>query len=326
MNSHQDIPTLIHEACSEHPGWSRAAGRLMSIAENSSTETAHLLAALSNAAEPRIVLGITGAPGSGKSSLTNSLITAFRHQYPERRIGVIAIDPSSPFSGGALLGDRVRMMNHADDPLVFIRSSATRGNMGGITLGTLGVLRVMGLIGCDVVIIETVGVGQSEFEVIEIADMTAVVLAPGQGDTIQFLKAGLMEVGDLFIINKADSPDAESYCAEVTQALRYLASAKGSLETVQPFLVSARLNTGILQLLEHIEILSQRDQTNWLCKRRAKMHTRIKRVIFEEAHKQIEAAFEAIAYTDPIAHIITGQSTVAAVIDRLVKQLAGQIQ
>ncbi len=326
MISHQDIPALIQDACSEHPSWSRAAGRLMSIAENSSTETAHLLAALTNAAEPRIVLGITGAPGSGKSSLTNSLITAFRQQYPERRIGVIAIDPSSPFSGGALLGDRVRMMNHADDPLVFIRSSATRGNMGGITLGTLGVLRVMGLIGCDLVIIETVGVGQSEFEVIEIADMTAVVLAPGQGDTIQFLKAGLMEVGDLFIINKADSPDAERYCTEVANALRYLASAKGSLEIVQPFLVSARLNTGILQLLEHIEIFSQREQANWLCKRRAKMHARIKRVIFEEARKQMEAAFEAIAYTDPIDHIITGQSTVATVIDRLVKQLASQIR
>lgn len=326
MISHQDIPALIQDACSEHPSWSRAAGRLMSIAENSSTETAHLLAALTNAAEPRIVLGITGAPGSGKSSLTNSLITAFRQQYPERRIGVIAIDPSSPFSGGALLGDRVRMMNHADDPLVFIRSSATRGNMGGITLGTLGVLRVMGLIGCDLVIIETVGVGQSEFEVIEIADMTAVVLAPGQGDTIQFLKAGLMEVGDLFIINKADSPDAERYCTEVANALRYLASAKGSLEIVQPFLVSARLNTGILQLLEHIEIFSQREQANWLCKRRAKMHARIKRVIFEEARKQIEAAFEAIAYTDPIDHIITGQSTVATVIDRIVKQLASQIR
>jgi len=322
MTQHHDIPELIHEACSDHQGWSRAAGRLMSIAENSPTDTAVLLAALTTAPEPRIVLGVTGAPGSGKSSLTNNLISAFRNKHPDRRIGVIAVDPSSPFSGGALLGDRVRMMHHADDPFVFIRSSATRGNRGGITLGTLGVLRVMGLIGCDFVVIETVGVGQSEFEVIEIADMTAVVLTPGQGDTIQFLKAGLMEIGDLFIVNKADSPDAESYFAEVTDALRYLACAKGTLEAVKPFLVSARLNTGILPLLEHIEMCSEREQANWLLNRREKMHARIKRVILDEARKQVEAAFDAIAHTNPIEKVITGQSTVAAIIDMLFKQIS----
>jgi LAO/AO transport system kinase len=136
-------------------------------------------------------------------------VAEYRQRYPDRKLGVLAVDPSSPFTGGAVLGDRVRMMRHATDPNVFIRSLATRGHLGGLTLGVRGMLRVMGLIGCDLVLLETVGVGQSEVEVAGVADLVMVVMAPGQGDSVQMLKAGLMEVGDIFAINKADRPDGD---------------------------------------------------------------------------------------------------------------------
>jgi LAO/AO transport system kinase len=172
-----------------------------------------------------LIIGITGAPGSGKSTLTDAVVAELRQRRPDSRVGVIAVDPSSPFTGGAVLGDRVRMMRHATDPLVFIRSLATRGHLGGLSLGVKGVLRVMALIGCDVVIVETVGVGQSEVEVARVADRVGVVLAPGAGDSIQMLKAGLMEVGDLFIVNKADTAGAASLHRALLQALSLAPSA-----------------------------------------------------------------------------------------------------
>ncbi|MBE3132632.1 MAG: methylmalonyl Co-A mutase-associated GTPase MeaB, partial [Acidobacteria bacterium] len=179
---------------------------------------------------PRVVLGITGAPGSGKSTLADALVREYRQRHPDRRIGVIAVDPSSPFTGGAVLGDRVRMMRHATDPMVFVRSMATRGHLGGLTLGVRAVIRVMALIGCDVVMVETVGVGQSEIEVAGVADLVLIVLAPGQGDSIQLLKAGLMEIGDLFLVNKADRPEASHLHSYVLAMLKLGAAEAADLE------------------------------------------------------------------------------------------------
>ena len=187
-------------------GRTRAAARLMSLLENEPERLPELFVGSADWPQPRLVLGVTGAPGSGKSTLTDALVAEYRRRHPERRVGVIAVDPSSPFTGGAVLGDRVRMMRHATDPLVFVRSMASRGHLGGLTLGVRGVLRVLGLIGCELVILETVGVGQSEVEVARVADLVLIVLAPGQGDSIQLLKAGLMEIGDVFAVNKADRP------------------------------------------------------------------------------------------------------------------------
>jgi LAO/AO transport system kinase len=199
----------------------RAAGRLMTLLEQAPHRLPELYRTVPEERwqRPRLVLGITGAPGSGKSTLVDATVFELRRREPAWRIGVVAVDPSSPFTGGAVLGDRVRMMRHATDPAVFIRSLATRGHLGGLSLGVKGVMRVMTLIGCDVVIIETVGVGQSEVEVARIAETVAVVLAPGAGDSVQMLKAGLMEVGDLFIINKADTPGADALHRTLLQAL-----------------------------------------------------------------------------------------------------------
>ena len=154
------------------------------------------------------VIGLTGAPGVGKSTSTTALVRAFRERG--LRVGVLAVDPSSPFSGGALLGDRIRMSEHATDPGVFIRSMASRGHLGGLSWATPQAIRVLDGAGCDVVVVETVGVGQSEVEVAALADTTVVLLAPGMGDGIQAAKAGILEVGDVFVVNKADRDGADA--------------------------------------------------------------------------------------------------------------------
>jgi LAO/AO transport system kinase len=163
------------------------------------------------------VIGLTGAPGVGKSTITSALVAAYR--AGGKRVGVLAVDPSSPFSGGALLGDRVRMQEHALDPDVFIRSMASRGHLGGLSWSTPQALRVLDAAGCDVVLVETVGVGQSEVEVAALADTTMVLLAPGMGDAIQAAKAGILEVGDVFVVNKADRDGADAAVRELRHML-----------------------------------------------------------------------------------------------------------
>jgi LAO/AO transport system kinase len=153
------------------------------------------------------IVGITGSPGVGKSTSTNALVKALR--ATGKRVGVLAVDPSSPFSGGALLGDRVRMQDHALDRDVYIRSMASRGHLGGLSWSTPQALRVLDAAGCDVVLIETVGVGQSEVEIAGLADTTLVLVAPGMGDAIQAAKAGILEIGDIYVVNKADRDGAE---------------------------------------------------------------------------------------------------------------------
>jgi LAO/AO transport system kinase len=163
------------------------------------------------------VVGLTGPPGVGKSTSTSALVRALRAR--DRRVGVLAVDPSSPFSGGALLGDRVRMGEHTTDDGVFIRSMATRGHLGGLAWSTPQALRVLDAAGCDVVLIETVGVGQSEVEVVELADSTVVLLAPGTGDGIQAAKAGILEVADVLVVNKADRDGADQAIRDLRHML-----------------------------------------------------------------------------------------------------------
>lgn len=190
-----------------------AVARLISLVEDGVGATGgdrgqlrEVAAALAPYSGRAHVVGLTGPPGVGKSTSTSVLVRALRGQG--RRVGVLAVDPSSPFSGGALLGDRVRMGEHATDDGVFIRSMATRGRLGGLAWATPQALRVLDAAGCDVVLVETVGVGQSEVEVVSLADTTVVLLAPGTGDGIQAAKAGILEVADIFVVNKADRDGA----------------------------------------------------------------------------------------------------------------------
>lgn len=198
-------------------GEPRAVARLISWVEDGSPYLAEVMADLARTAGSAFVIGITGAPGVGKSTTTSALVDAYRQRGS--RVGVIAVDPTSPFSGGALLGDRIRMQQHATDPGVFIRSMASRGHLGGIAAATPQALRVLEAAGCDVVIVETVGVGQSEVEVAGAADATVVLLAPGMGDGVQAAKAGILEVGDVLCVNKADRDGADTTVREVRQML-----------------------------------------------------------------------------------------------------------
>jgi LAO/AO transport system kinase len=200
----RDLDDLVQQA---RHGQARAVARLISLIEDGAPELRALAAALAPDTGRAHVVGITGPPGVGKSSTVSILIAALR--LAGKRVGVLAVDPSSPFSGGALLGDRVRMQDHATDSGVFIRSMATRGQLGGIAWATPQALRVLAAAGCDEVLVETVGVGQSEVEVAALADTTLVLLAPGMGDGVQAAKAGILEVADIFVVNKADREGAD---------------------------------------------------------------------------------------------------------------------
>ena len=204
MKGDQTIDRLLQRL---HGGDPRALARAITLVEDQQPEAAGLLAGLDQQRiEDVLVLGLTGPPGAGKSTLTGALVTALRKR--EYRVGIIAIDPSSPISGGALLGDRIRMMEHALDREVVVRSMATRGRLGGLCASAGAAARIMAASGCRVVILETVGIGQSEMDIVRLADLTALVLAPGFGDDIQAMKAGILEVADLLVVNKADQPGA----------------------------------------------------------------------------------------------------------------------
>jgi LAO/AO transport system kinase len=200
-----DVAGLVAQARDGRP---RAVARLISMVEDAHPALREVMAALAPYTGHARVIGLTGSPGVGKSTTTSAMVGVLLASG--ERIGVLAVDPSSPFSGGALLGDRIRMQEHAVDPAVYIRSMATRGHLGGLSLATPQALRVLDAAGFDDILVETVGVGQSEVEVASHADTTVVLLAPGMGDGVQAAKAGILEIGDIFVVNKADRDGADA--------------------------------------------------------------------------------------------------------------------
>lgn len=295
------IEQLVQQVKIAGPDSLRAAARLMTHMTNEPQHLIELLAGDHDWPQPKLVLGVTGAPGSGKSTLVDRMAHEYRLCHPDKKLGIVAVDPSSPFTGGALLGDRVRMMRHSTDPEIFIRSLASRGHLGGLALGVRGVVRVMGLWGCEVVIVETVGVGQSEVEIVKQADVVLVVLAPGQGDSVQLLKAGLIEVGDLFIVNKCDCPGA-------LELKQQLLTAIGSAWSVQKngcramatrtehdvwneppkvFACSAANHEGIPLVVAELERLVADNGKNWQASRERQSFEEIQEAVLEEAHRRL---------------------------------------
>jgi LAO/AO transport system kinase len=195
----------------------RGLARAITLVEHRDPSVRHLLESLGDRVRQPQVLGFTGAPGTGKSTLVDALVSLLRGR--DRAVAVIAVDPNSPYSGGAILGDRIRMQRHALDRRVFIRSMGARGHLGGLSVATREAVRLLGAFGFDDVLVETVGVGQSELEVAAVADTTVVVLAPGLGDGVQMIKAGIMEIADVFVVNKADLPGAQKTIQEVRSML-----------------------------------------------------------------------------------------------------------
>jgi LAO/AO transport system kinase len=195
----------------------RALGRLLSLVENGAPQVRSVIKDLLPRTGDARVIGVTGAPGVGKSTTVGALVAAFR--AAGRRVAVLAVDPTSPFTGGALLGDRVRMQEHATDDQVFIRSMATRGQLGGLAAAAPQAIRVLDAAGFELILVETVGVGQAEVAVASLADSVVVLLAPGMGDAIQAAKAGILEVADLFVVNKADKPDSHQVVRDLRNML-----------------------------------------------------------------------------------------------------------
>jgi LAO/AO transport system kinase len=201
-------------------GEPRALARAITTVENRDPEALSLLRALFPFTGKARVIGLTGAPGSGKSTLVDQLARAYRRQ--QRRVGIVAVDPTSPYTGGAILGDRIRMLGHHTDSDIYIRSMATRGYLGGLAATTADVTTVLEAAGKDVILVETVGVGQDEIDIVRLADVTIVILVPGMGDDVQTIKAGIMEIADIFVINKSDRDGAERVEREI-RAMQTLA-------------------------------------------------------------------------------------------------------
>ena len=209
-----DVETLLEKGLQ---GDKRSISRLISVIERGGEQAEAVLAKLWPHTGKARIIGITGPPGAGKSTMTDKLAKYWRSK--DLKVGIVAIDPTSPFTGGAILGDRVRMGDLTLDPNVFIRSMGTRGQLGGLSSACAGAVNVLDACGYDVVIIETVGVGQSEVEVVNVADVVAVVTVPGLGDDVQAIKAGIFEIGDLFVVNKADRPGSDRTAAELRAML-----------------------------------------------------------------------------------------------------------
>jgi LAO/AO transport system kinase len=261
--------TIQHWVDRIRAGDVRALARAISTIEDNRPESRELLKAIFNFTGRARVIGLTGAPGAGKSTLVDQLAREYRKQ--ERTVGIIAVDPTSPYTGGAILGDRIRMQAHHADPGIYIRSMATRGNLGGLARATTDAATVLDAAGKDIVLIETVGVGQDEIDIVRLADVTVVILVPGMGDDVQTIKAGIMEIADIFVINKSDREGADRVEREI-RSMQSLAirSDKWTPPIVKTVAMDGRgipeLATAIInyeQFLQQKDLLLKKKISSW---------------------------------------------------------------
>ena len=303
-------------------GRPRAVARLISLVENDSPALREVAAALAADSGRAQVVGLTGSPGVGKSTSTSAIVTTLREAG--KRVGVLAVDPSSPFSGGALLGDRVRMQDHATDSGVFIRSMASRGQLGGLSAAVPQALRVLDAAGCDIVLIETVGVGQAEVEIASLADTTLLVVAPGFGDGIQAAKAGIIEIADVFVVNKADRDGAD----QVVRDLRYMQSLGGrhsSAGAWRPPIVKtvAARAEGVDDVIAAVEKhRTWLEETGELTRRRqARAAAEIEAIALGTVRRRFADVHGSTALDEAAARVVAGETDPYTAADALVETL-----
>jgi LAO/AO transport system kinase len=315
-----DVATLVARA---RDGDARAVGRFISLVENGSEHLSEAMKALAAQPGHARVIGLTGSPGVGKSTSTAVLVAAFRARG--QRVAVLAVDPSSPFSGGALLGDRVRMQEHATDAGVYIRSMASRGHLGGLAWSTPQALRVLDAAGCDVVLVETVGVGQAEVEVASLADTTLVLVAPGMGDGIQAAKAGILEIADVFVVNKADRDGADATVRDLRHMLSLAEGRKP--EDWQPPIVKtvASRNEGIDDLMaaldKHQEWLEQSGRLD--ARRRVRAADEIEAIAVTELRTRMGDLRDGQLLDELAGQVVAGTTDPYAAADQLVASVTG---
>ena len=267
-------------------GDGRAIARAISLVEDETPEAAALIGQIYPRTGHAYLIGITGAPGTGKSTLVDALTAEVRRSG--LTVGIIAVDPTSPFTGGAILGDRVRMTGHAADAGVYIRSMATRGNLGGLARTTSDVALVLDAAGKDVIIIETVGVGQDEVDIVRTADVSIVVVVPGAGDDVQAIKAGIMEIGDIFVVNKADREGADRAAQAIAANLSLQTFAAG--EWKPPIVkTEATRAVGIDELWKQIGRYREASATRQDLRRRERQRVRLRELLARQLVQRLEA-------------------------------------
>lgn len=298
-------------------GNSRAVARGITMIENNSREAQNLLKELFPHTGKSVIIGITGAPGSGKSTLVDKLIGCVREDKKE--MGIIAVDPSSPFSGGAILGDRIRMMRHSTDPGIFIRSMATRGHLGGLAKASGEAIAILEASGKEIILVETVGVGQDEVEVVKFADIVLVVLIPGTGDEIQAFKAGLMEIADIFVLNKADSPETD----RTEKQLRAMLDLGLKDKSIPPVVKTvATEGEGIQALFEEMQrVQSERDHELQASRKKRLISWMLKDIIREKLFKAASDNIKDSEFEDFIVKIYRREVDPYTVADQIIERL-----
>jgi len=298
----------------------RALSRALTLLESDETRADALFTALAGQAGRALRVGFTGPPGAGKSTLIEKL--ALRYRQRGHRIGILAVDPTSPFTGGALLGDRIRMGALGGDPDVFLRSMATRGHRGGLAAVAVEAADLLAIAGFDRLLVETVGVGQSELEVAGAVHLVVVVLVPEAGDAVQSLKAGLTEIGDLIVVNKADRPGAEGFAAEVQEALALRTGVERGLDPVPVLLTDAREGRGVDELMEALEAAASGAGERAAARRAGALKARLLGLLGEGAERRAEEAL-AGALDEEVEAITAGRTTPRRAAGRLLARLLG---